>query len=77
MHRVLKTDGPTGHVELVRGAGADGIRAVVDEHPDDRQIAALGREVNRIRVVAFIPDIRIGAALQQRLDEGFVPDGEV
>ena len=41
------------------------------------EVAAFGGEVKRKGVVSFIPDIRIGAALEQRPDDRFVAGAEV
>ena len=41
------------------------------------EIAALGGKVNRERVVSLIPDVRIGAAIEQRLHHRFVADAEM
>ena len=40
------------------------LRAGLDEHAHDRQVGALGGEVQRIRVVAVVADPHVGAALQ-------------
>ena len=56
---------PADDVELVIvDLAGDGLRAVFDEQPDDREVAALGGEMQRERVVAFVADVRIGAALR-------------
>ena len=56
---------PADDVELVivHLAGVR-LRAVLDQQPDHRQIAALGGEVERERVVPFVADVGIGAALR-------------
>ena len=41
------------------------------------EVAALGGEVNRVRVVAVVPDVRIGAAIEQRLHHRFVAHAEM
>jgi hypothetical protein len=61
----------------VRRAGADWIRAVLDEQRDDGEIAALGGEMDRIRVVAVVADVRIGAALEEQAHDCFVAHAEV
>jgi hypothetical protein len=77
LHRVVEADRPAEHVEIVRRAGADWIRAVLDEQPDDGEIAALGGEMDRIRVVAVVADVRIGAALEEQAHDCFVAHAEV
>ena len=47
------------------------------EQPDDRQILVLGGEVQRVRVVAFVAHVRIGAAREQQPHHRLVGDAEV
>ena len=77
MRGIVETHRPTEHVELVRGAGANRVGAVRDEQLDHGQVAAFGGEMNRIRVVAFVADVRIGAALEERPHDGLMPRAEV
>ena len=51
--------------------------AVLHEQRDDFEVAALGGEVQWERVVAFIANVRIRAALEQRPDDFDVLDAEM
>ena len=53
------------------------IGTVFDEQPHDGEIAALGGKVNGKRVVTLIPDVRVGAAIEQRFHHCFVADAEM
>ena len=74
---VVPARGPPDHLELVAVAGADRIGAVIEEQPDDRQVLVLGREMQRVRDVAFVADVGIGAAFEQQSDDRLVGDAEV
>ena len=77
MGRVVETHRPAEHVQLVHCARADRIRTVFDEQLDDREVAALGGKMNRVRVVPLISDVRVGAAVEQRPHNRFVPHAEM
>src|SRR5690606_22273858 len=65
-----KNGRPSDDVETVIVGFAGGrLRAMLDEKFDDRQMAALGRKVQRERVVTFVTDIRIRTAFEQRPDD--------
>ncbi len=74
---VVETHGPSDRVQLVVGARTDRIGTVFDEQPDDGEIAALGGKVNGERVVSLIPDVRVGAAIEQHFHHRFVADAEM
>ena len=74
---VVEADCPAKHVELVPGVSADRICAMFDEQSDDRHVPALGGEVNWVGVVSFVPDVRIGAAIEQRAHHCFVFHAEM
>jgi hypothetical protein len=74
---VVETHRPADRVQLVVSARTDRIGAVFDEQPDDGEIAALSGKVNRERVVSLIPDVRVGAAIEQRFHNRFVGDAEM
>ena len=58
---------PADDLELVPSSAPIGVRAVLDQQLDDVEIVVLGGEVQRNRVVAFVADVGIGAALEQRV----------
>ena len=74
---VIPTDRPTEHVQFMRRAGPNRICAVLDEPCDDGKIAALGGEMNGKGVVAFVTNVRVGAAFEQHPHDRFVLHAEV
>ncbi len=53
------------------------LRAVFDEQPDDLEVAVLRGEMQRKRVVAFVADVRVRAAREQRSNDRLVADTEM
>ena len=47
---------------------------MLHEQPYDCHVTPLGREVERHRIVAFIPDVRVRPALQQQTHDRLVRD---
>jgi hypothetical protein len=59
---VVEAHGPSEHVEQVGRPGATRVGAVFDQELYDREVASFGSEVNRVCVVAFIANVRVGSA---------------
>jgi hypothetical protein len=77
VRRVLEADGPADGIELMARAGANGVRPVFDEELDDRQLSSFGGEMDWIRLIALIANVRIGAALEEQAHDGLVVDAEM
>ncbi len=75
---VSEAGGPADDVELVIVDFArDGFRSVLDEQLDNREVSALGREMQRECVIAFVADVRIGPAIQEQLHDWLVVHAEM
>ncbi len=57
---------PADDIQLVEVAASDGVGAVFDEQVHDVQRHVFGSEVQRCRAVALVPDVRIGAAFEEK-----------
>ena len=69
---------PPDDVELVIvNLAGNGLGSVFDQQPDDGEVATLHREMQRKRVVPFVADVGVCAALEQHADDRFVVDAEV
>ena len=72
-----ETGRPPDDLQLVTVAVADEIGSVFDEQADDWEVLPLGREMQRDGVVSFVPDVGIGAALEQEPYDRLVPHAEM
>ncbi len=66
---LAKAGRPPDDLELVAITGTDRVGPMLDEQPDDPQVAALNGKVERHGVVAFVTDVRIGTTSEQGLDD--------
>ena len=65
--KVLPGSGPANHAQLVIITLAHRIRAMLDKQTNDGDAVLFDSEMQRVGVVAFAANIRIGPALEQQL----------
>lgn len=73
----IETHRPAHDVQQMIGVRFAEIRTGFDQQLDDVQLTAFRREMDRIGVVAFIADIRVGALSQECSNDLFVVHAEV
>jgi hypothetical protein len=71
--RISRYSCPADDAKLERIAFANGIRPVLDQETNDRKEQLFGGKVQRVSVVSRAADVRIGAALEQKLHSRFTP----